>query len=90
MYRLYELFKVRSGPPTQDELYIASARKKLDGGPTTRAYIPQPEKASENITGAFQRQAVQAAASSLACILMITAHVALGQVRSGSIREASC
>jgi hypothetical protein len=67
MYRLYENLKVRSGRPTQDEIDIASAKKKLDG-PTSRAYVSQPEKASENITDAFQRQAAQAAASSLVCI----------------------
>jgi hypothetical protein len=67
MYRLYELLKVRSGPPTQDELDIASAKKKLHG-PAARAYVSQLGKASENIIDAFQRQAAQATASSLACI----------------------
>lgn len=67
MYRLYEHLKVRSGPPTQDELDIASGRKIIDGA-TVRPHVPQLEKASKNIVDAFQRQAVQAAASSLACI----------------------
>ena len=29
MYRLYELLKVRSDPPTQDQLDFASAKKNL-------------------------------------------------------------
>jgi hypothetical protein len=66
MFRLYEILKVRSDPPTQDELDIASAKKKLDD-PAARAYVSQLEKASENIVDALQRQAAQAAASSLAC-----------------------
>ena len=67
MYRLYELLKVRSDPPTQDELDMASGKKKLDG-PAAHAYVSQLEKASENIIEALQRQAAQAAASSLASI----------------------
>lgn len=67
MYRLYELLKVRSDPPTQDELDMASGKKKLDG-PAARAYVSQLEKASGNIIEALQRQAAQAVASSLASI----------------------
>lgn len=74
LYRLYELLKARSDPPTQDELDIASGKKTINGT-AARAYISQSEKASENIVHALQRQSVQAVVSSLVCVLMIMAHI---------------
>jgi hypothetical protein len=62
MYRLYEVLKARSEPPTTEELDIASGRKKLDAS-AAGEYILKLEKASENIIEALQRQAERATVS---------------------------
>jgi hypothetical protein len=79
MHRLYELFKSRPEPPTQDEPDIASGQKKLNAS-AAGAYILKLEKASENIIEALQRQAVQGAVCPSKYLLLTSAHVESSRV----------
>ncbi|KIL55008.1 hypothetical protein M378DRAFT_201131 [Amanita muscaria Koide BX008] len=59
MYRLYEVLKARSEPPTAEELDIVTGRTKLDTS-AAGAYVSKLERASSNIMEALQRQAARA------------------------------
>ena len=55
MYRLYIILKDRTGPPTDDELAIASAEKVLDTE-AANAYLGRVEAASANLLSLFAKQ----------------------------------
>ncbi len=59
MFRLYELLKSRSDPPTDEEIQIASAQKVLDPQTASR-YLDKLAKASRDLDAAFAHQAAQA------------------------------
>ena len=89
MYWLYELLKVHSDPPTQDELDMASGKKKL-GGPAAHAYVSQLEKASEKYHRGTPASGCAGSGKFFGIHLWsrLTWH-RLGRVWSGSIWEAS-
>lgn len=64
MFKLYTIFKIRSGdrPPSNEELDIAQGRKVLDPS-KAKAWFNNLEAASENIRQAFERQTTAAAVS---------------------------
>ena len=62
MYLLYCILKDHEGPPTPEEIAIASGKKQLDGHAESN-YLKKLEKASENIKKAFENQQAQAAVS---------------------------
>ncbi len=60
MHCLYTILHGHTQPPTDEEIEIASGKRKLDMKATTD-YLKKLEIASKNIVQAFQRQATQAA-----------------------------
>jgi hypothetical protein len=62
MYQLYCILKDRDAPPTQDEIAIASGKKRLDGK-TEAEYFKKLERTSENIKKAFEEQQARATVS---------------------------
>ena len=62
LYILYCTLKDHEGPPTPEEIAIASGEKQLDGRAESE-YLKKLEKASENIKKAFEDQQAWAAVS---------------------------
>ncbi|KAH9160626.1 hypothetical protein EDB89DRAFT_871052 [Lactarius sanguifluus] len=60
MYQLYCVLKDRDGPPTPDEIDIASTKRQLDGNAAAE-YLLKLEQSSENIKKAFQDQRARVA-----------------------------
>jgi hypothetical protein len=62
MYRLYDVLKSRSSPPTDEELIIAS-RKKILNAEATLEFLQKLERASATIIEAFNQQNMKDAVS---------------------------
>lgn len=62
MYRLFEAFKTRLAPPSNEELLIAAGKKILDQQATSE-FLKRLEKASKTVIQVFNEQNLKAAVS---------------------------
>jgi hypothetical protein len=71
MYRLYEVLKGRSTPPTDEELLIAAGKKVLDSQAATE-FLRKLENASNTIIQAFNQQNLKdAVRSEVMCFIQV-------------------